>query len=425
MVKKKVAQVEELEAKIVREIRRGRGTSRLELAQLLRLAPSTVGIYVDRLVSEGFLTEGPTAGRRPATRGRPTQFLQPSGQGGAFIGIFFEIGALHAVVVDFSGIILERISVDLAGDATAEIVVAELYEVVEALRRKSSLPLLGIGVAVPGLVDAALGVAQLYAQVKGWVDLPLAENISQRFGVPVVVETNARATALGYLVFDAEMRSTSFVNILVCNTVGAGIVIDGELHRGEHFLAGEVGHIRPFLEGGVDAGGCHSVADLVAVPGMIRYVWERRDSEEAAGEFRAFSEESALTIDDIFLSAQRGNRLAQAALSRVAEGIGWLSHLLALVVNPEVILLSGVYTRLGEEFRAEAQLALQRFATRGRGSSPRIAFSRMCREIGVLGVLGAVSLAIDSWKPSRRVSTRLKHRAAEVDGARGPGGVEA
>jgi len=404
MVKKKVAQVEELEAKIVREIRRGRGTSRLELAELLRLAPSTVGIYVDRLIAGGFLTEGPTGDRRPAARGRPTQFLQPHGESGTFIGIFFEIGALHAVAVDFSGVVLERKSVALSGDVAAAEVVEHFYEAIEALRRKSALPLLGIGIAVPGLVDAASGVAQLYPQVKGWVDLPLAEDVSRRFEVPTVVETNARATALGYLVFDVEMRSTSFVNILACNTVGAGIVIDGELHRGEHFMAGEVGQICPlFDDSGMDGGKeGRTVADLVSIPGVIRYVWERRGGEAAAGEFSACGEEGELTIEWIFQAAQRGNRLAQAALARVAEGIGWLSHLLALVVNPEVIVLSGVYNCLGEEFRAQAQLALRRFATRGRGSSPRIAFSRMCREVGVLGVLGAVSLAIDGWKPSRK-----------------------
>ena len=87
-IKAKHQHVASLEAEMLRRVRARGGLSRVELARELKLAPSTAGIYVDRLVREGFLLESATAERK--TAGRPLTLLVPNPDGGRFIGVDLE-----------------------------------------------------------------------------------------------------------------------------------------------------------------------------------------------------------------------------------------------------------------------------------------------------------------------------------------------
>src|ERR1700723_1588836 len=88
-----------IEGDLLRKVRAQEGLSRIELARSLNLAPSTVGIYVDHLIEEGFLSEGKRVGRE---FGRPPTALGLNAQGGRFIGVDFEARNIMATAVDFS-----------------------------------------------------------------------------------------------------------------------------------------------------------------------------------------------------------------------------------------------------------------------------------------------------------------------------------
>src|SRR5581483_6379342 len=95
-----------LEAELLRRVRAKEGLSRVDLARQLSLAPSTVGVYVDRLILEGFLTE-----RQKLDRdfGRPPPLLALNPEGGRFIGVDFDAHNIMATVVDFSQQPMRRI----------------------------------------------------------------------------------------------------------------------------------------------------------------------------------------------------------------------------------------------------------------------------------------------------------------------------
>ena len=99
-IKAKHQHVANLEAEMLRRVRTRGGLSRVELARELKLAPSTAGIYVDRLLRDGFLLETEAVQRE--TAGRPPTTLVPHPDGGRFVGVDFEARNLMATVVDFS-----------------------------------------------------------------------------------------------------------------------------------------------------------------------------------------------------------------------------------------------------------------------------------------------------------------------------------
>ncbi len=377
MIKKKVAQVEELEAKMIRHVRYGRATSRLELAQACRLAASTTGIYVDRLIEDGFLQERPAD--RPSRRGRPAQVLSIRGEAGCFIGIQMESRQLCAVSVDFSGDVLTRHQLLIDEVTSAPQLIEVVNRVIEEVN--PVLPLLGIGISVP--------VGERYS---------FAYAVGDAFPVPAAVGDWAQAAALGCMVFHRGIDYNSFANIVVADSVGVGKIINGELYRCEHD-GGTIGSIKL----GLSETYGETADDVISSPAIVRYV----TTQLKAGKSSLLGGKEELELADIIAAAQEGDELAREALKRAMRGVGWLAHLLVLIVKPEVIFLSGALNPLGEWLRTEVQAALQEF-------SPvcKTPVVTLCSCNEEMRGLGAAALALDAWKPKRRLS---EGGAAEVD----------
>ncbi|MDO8107101.1 ROK family transcriptional regulator [Isoptericola sp. b441] len=213
-------------------------TSRADLARATGLTRVTVSDLVTALLAEGLVAElGPSqTGRvgKPATlvglRTREHQVLA--------VDLTDDL-ALHGAVLDLEGEIVARRSAPSAGrtgDAAVDAVADLCRELVDAATR----PVLGVGVASPGVVDEQ-GVV-LQAPNRGWVDLPLAALLNAQLDLPVHVANDADAACLGELTYGGADGAGVLV-LTVGQGVGAGIVVDGALVRGTGHAAGEIGHV--------------------------------------------------------------------------------------------------------------------------------------------------------------------------------------
>lgn len=366
MVKKKVAQVEELEAKMIRHVRHGGATSRLELAQAFRLAPSTTGIYVDRLIEGGFLVER-SAGRA-LRRGRPAQVLSINGSVGYVLGVEVTSKDCIGVSVDFSGNVIERAR--LCVDDVVSI--QQLIDCVGALieKVKPPLPLLGIGISIP--------MGERYSFIYA---------LEEAFSVPVVVGDWAKAAALWSLMFGRGVDYHSFACIVVSDSVGVGKVINGALYQCQSCEA-NIGKIKL----GLSETYGETADDVISAPAILRYV----NTQLAAGRESVLPPDADLPA--VIQAAGNGDVLAQEALKRAMRGVGWLAHLLVLIINPEVIFLSGVLNSLGDWLRVEVEAALKEFSPAGR--APEVILCACTEE---KRGLGAAAMALDGWKPNRKL----------------------
>src|SRR6266568_4398464 len=147
------------QADLLRRIRAQDGLSRVDLARSLKLAPSTVGIYVTHLVEQGFLFEGKATER---DFGRPPTILALNPQGGRFIGVDFEARNIMAVAVDFSQRPLKRFHDTIAAGEPVENILRKIEHAIETLIADDGRSVLGIGVGVPGIIDPASGIARNY-----------------------------------------------------------------------------------------------------------------------------------------------------------------------------------------------------------------------------------------------------------------------
>ncbi|MFF4034058.1 ROK family protein [Streptomyces sviceus] len=283
---------------LVLDLLRGAGTggiSRLEIAERTGLTPQAVSKITGRLRETGLAVE---AGHRASTGGKPRTVLRLVPGAGHAVGIHLDRDALRAVRVDLAGTVVgERYAaVDLG--AGAEAVVGAVAGEVEALvrgvrggdeaeaastvlgsdakgvaaRSGSSRPtavslpaLLGVGVALPGPLDHTRGVLHRVTGFPEWDGFPLRDALARRLGVPVAVDKDTNAAALGLAV--AGERG-SFAYLHLGTGLGAGLVIGGTVHRGARTGAGEFGHQVVQLDGPpCDCGdrGCVEALCLAAV----------------------------------------------------------------------------------------------------------------------------------------------------------------
>ncbi|WP_406216482.1 ROK family protein [Streptomyces canus] len=256
------------------------GISRLELAERTGLTPQAVSKITARLRQEGLAVE---AGHRASTGGKRRTVLRLVPGAGHAVGVHLDRDALRAVLVDLAGtVVAERCAVLDLG-AGAEAVVAVVAEEVESLAKgvrggdgagaagadtvaAESLPaLLGVGVALPGPLDHTRGVLHRVTGFPEWNGFPLRDALARRLGVPVAVDKDTNAAALGLAV--AGERG-SFAYLHLGTGLGAGLVIDGAVHRGARTGAGEFGHQVVQLDGppcGCGDRGCVEALCLAAV----------------------------------------------------------------------------------------------------------------------------------------------------------------
>nr|WTA00397.1 ROK family transcriptional regulator [Streptomyces sp. NBC_00857] len=276
------------------------GISRLELAERTRLTPQAVSKITARLRREGMVAE---AGRRASTGGKPRTVLRLVPSAAHAVGLHLDRDELTAVLMDLSGtpVAVRTVPFDLG--AGAERVVEAAAEQVEAVRadalrldagavtdtgartrtdtgartrtdtgartRTDSAPgardVLGVGVAMPGPLDHVTGVPRRVTGFPQWQGFPLRDALAARLHLPVVLDKDTNAAALGLTL---RGPGDSFAYLHLGTGLGAGLVLGGALHRGGRTGAGEFGHQVIQLDGPVcDCGhrGCIEALCLAAV----------------------------------------------------------------------------------------------------------------------------------------------------------------
>ncbi|WP_329198304.1 ROK family transcriptional regulator [Streptomyces sp. NBC_01435] len=262
-----------------------RGISRLELAERTGLTPQAVSKITARLRAEGLVAG---AGHRASTGGKPRTVLRLVPDAGYAVGLHLDRDGLTAVLVDLSGAVAGSRTAPLDLGAPADEVLAAATDAVTAVRDGGAVaavgeggagpadrPVLGVGVAVPGPLDHRGGVLHRVTGFPQWDGYPLRDALAVRTGLPVVVDKDTNAAALG-LALRAE-GGGDFAYLHLGTGLGAGLVLGGALHRGARTGAGEFGHQTVQLDGpvcGCGGRGCIEALCLAAVA--------RGDAAEAA-----------------------------------------------------------------------------------------------------------------------------------------------
>jgi glucokinase len=233
---------------------------------------------------------------------------------------------LRAAAIDASGKIHHRESVATQSNGTGEIIVGQIAELAKKVM-DSCGEVAGVGLSALGPLNTKSGVITTPATLPNFRDVPIRAMLEDALHCAVLIENDAISAALGEWKYGAGRGVQSLVYITVSTGLGGGVISDGHVLRGASGFAGHVGHMKLFPDGVIC--GCGN-------PGC----WEAYASGSA---FTARGREKlgALTAEEVFARASKGDVIAQQLVDEEADylGVGIVS--LLHLFNPERVVVGG------------------------------------------------------------------------------------
>lgn len=327
-----------------------------ELAADTRLTRPTVSQAIDELataaVVEPLAPSEPSGAGRPATRYVLRKGLLP------VLGLDIGPHRVAASIVNVQGETLahETIGVTPGSDATA--VRRQVSALVDGVLRTADLPADRIGAVVagsPGVVGPELSRVTMAPSAPGNTEAGLFTDLADRFPTRLLVENDANLAAIAA---SAEHPGRTLVVIHWGERLGAGVVIDGALHRGAHRAAGEVGLIPVSAEGvQFDEHGRGPLEHALGAAGIAELA--RVEASRHPGG--ALPADRPLTAQQVFAAAAEGDRAALAAVSEVAKKMVDRLAPVFLAIDPDVVVLTGGIANAGEFLVDQLRRHLPRF----------------------------------------------------------------
>jgi predicted NBD/HSP70 family sugar kinase len=227
--------------------------SRSDVTRETGLNRSTVGALVTELVELGLVTEtGPDTNLRV---GRPSPVISPNPRIAA-LAVNPEIDAVTVGLVGLDGRVQQRRRVALDHAPSPDEAVAAAVQAIEGLIETASVDrVVGVGVAMPGLVRPADGLVRRAPHL-GWVDVPFAQMLTDATGLPVRASNDAQLGAYAEHVFGAGVGVSELIYVNGGSSgIGGGVILGGAAFTGAAGHAGELGHVRVGSSDAVDSGG--------------------------------------------------------------------------------------------------------------------------------------------------------------------------
>jgi len=223
---------------------------------------------------------------------------------------------------------------EIGPEAMVEALVSAIDTLLAGCRQERA-NLRGVGVAVPGLVDAEAGIVLTAGNLAGWSRVPLCALLESQLHIPVVIEHDANAAALGERWRGAARNLEHFAFVALGTGVGVGIVINGRLYRGAHHAAGEFGDLvvgREFL--GQERDGQGNLAQLIGGKTL------RRRAKQATGDDLSSADVISRKEDDVALASMADEVADYLAMAIIA---------IAALLDPEAIIVGGGTAEAGED----------------------------------------------------------------------------
>jgi len=211
-----------------------------------------------------------------------------------------------------------------------------------------------IGISCGGPLDGKKGVVLSPPHLPGWDDIHICDILSREFGVPAFLQNDANACALVEWKLGAGRGMSDMVFITMGTGFGAGIIVNGQLLDGASSLAGEIGHVRLEPTGPVMYGKAGSVEAFCGGKGITEHYAKGADLKSLAAQARAGDKDARAVFDSA--GAQLGRALA----------------ILIDILNPEAVVIGGIYTRCEDLLRAAAMRTLSEEALPGALAACRI-----------------------------------------------------
>ena len=351
--------------------------SRAAIARETSLQRSTVSAIVDDLHASGLVEE---IGTGDSTGGRKPTLLKLRSGTPVAIGVDVTPRVTTIVLADLTGHILEQDSFPTSSDIGY--MNSQILSKVSKFADANPDSNLEVGISIPGIADQSSGQI-LYIPYFKWANWDIGEQIKERTGLEVTIDNDANAVALAELWMGSEQirKTRNFITVLVAEGIGTGIIIDGQVYRGENGAAGEFGHM--FI---AEAGPVNCSCGR-------RDCWEAHASEKAIvsryGSNNGGGPASGPSIEHLIGLARNGEQKAIGVLRDSAKYIGLGISNLVIGFSPQAVVLSGSIVNAWEIIKDEI-VEISKRSIRKELSTPEIIPSTLGDNPTILGSVSLV-----------------------------------
>lgn len=364
-------------ARIVDAIKKHGGLTQVELAGTTGLSPATVSNIVKELSSSGVL-----ATSQSIRSGRRAQHVTLAHGLGLVLGVHFARRHLRIALADLAHTVVAETHMPLAKDHRADneldrvaMLLSDMLDSVDASRDD----VLAVGIALGAPVDRATGTVARSGLFRGWDGVAVAEVMERRMRKPVFVDNNASLSALAEARLGAARGKKNAIILDVGDGIGAGLVLNGQLFRGTHGVAGEFGHIT-IREGGPLCR-CGNRGCLEAIAGGPAILDGLRDHLRS------------LKLSDVVLQAVAGDDRCIRAIADAGKQIGIAAATVCNLLDPERVVVGGELARAGELLLGPIRHAMERSILVDDALMPDLVQGQLGARAAVLG---AVAYAVES-----------------------------
>lgn len=271
--------------------------------------------------------------------------------------------------------IVSRSRIDTRADEGLEAVIERIAAQINRL--KQDLPaaerMASVGICTPGPVDPVSGDLHTLVNLPGISNTPFRRRLQARLGLPVKLDHDAKAAALGEFYYGAGRERGSMIYLVIGTGVGAAIIYEGRLIYGEGNSAGETGHMT------VDPGGhlCHCgsrgcLETYTSGPWLARHYAQASGNETAAGA-------------EVTRRAIAGDSIAIQVLNQAGHALGIAVASMAMMINIEQFVIGGSVAGAGELLLAAARESLPRYAFQAVSAKVKIISSKLGEDAPLLG----------------------------------------
>jgi len=333
------------EIRLLNLIREYGPISRNELARATKIPKVTVSDIINRLDEAGFILEI-GKGKSTSKGGKRPTLLKLNPNNGNVIGIEMKHDQSYVGLANLESELLDVKQIGHGVGASIKEVIPYIFNAIDTILQENHIDrekLVSIGIGIPGFIDYVRGELIFADTLTGWANLPLASRFSERYDVPTILENDVNAIALGESLLGAGRGSSNIICIWIGQGLGSGIIMDGQLVRGENGNAGEIGYLE--LGHGVlnssniknlytnqrNFGAILSELNLIDVLQMKLH-WNSS---------RAGASTEEMSFEEMLRAGDRGNQVVQEILNEYAHLLMIVCIYLIKTINPGRIILCG------------------------------------------------------------------------------------
>ena len=263
-----------------------------------------------------------------------------------------DIGGTNTVfgIVDARGAVIASSSIKTLKHTNVEDYLNDLHDGLTRLMEANDAvdKIHGIGIGAPN-ANFYTGTIERLVNIPWPTPLPLAEMVSEKFGIPVAITNDANAAAIGEMTYGAARGLKNFIMITLGTGVGSGIVINGQLVYGHDGFAGELGHVIMKRNNGRLCGcgrtGC--LETYCSASGVARTAREFLELRNDESTLRSLPVEE-ITSKDVYDAAVNGDKLAQEIFEYTGNILGEAFDDFTTFSSPEAIILFGGLAKSGD-----------------------------------------------------------------------------